>query len=160
VDAAPHDPQAQEELLIPVVRKWAAAGGTGKLALNVLIGPSTIKASGNLAFDANLQPTGTADVSADRLGAFTTALTNSYPELQDDVAQAEAELSPYIGNTPQGGQTLTLHVTYGAGSVSINGQKVAAMPTLDWNTLENPPSVPLQAPGDGSGAASPAPASP
>ncbi len=160
VDAAPHDPQAQEELLIPVVRKWAAAGGTGKLALNVLIGPSTIKASGNLAFDANLQPTGTADVSADRLGAFTTALTNSYPELQDDVAQAEAELSPYIGNTPQGGQTLTLHVTYGAGSVSINGQKVAAMPTLDWNALENPPSVPLQAPGDGSGAASPAPASP
>jgi hypothetical protein len=160
VDAAPHDPRAQEALLIPVIHKWAAAGGNGKLALNVLIGPSTIKSSGNLAFDANLQPTGTADLSADRLGAFTTALTNSYPELQDDVAQAEAELSPYIGNTAQGGQTLTMHVAYGSGSVTINGQKVAAMPPLDWNALENPPLPPAQAPGDGSGAADPAPASP
>jgi hypothetical protein len=140
LDAAPHDPRAQEELLIPAIHKWAAAGGNGKLALKVLIGPSTIAASGNLAFDANLQPTGTADLSADRLGAFTTALTNSYPELQNDVAQAEAELSPYIGNTPQGGQTLTMHVTYGAGSVTINGNKVAAMPPLDWNALENPPT--------------------
>jgi hypothetical protein len=160
LDAAPHAPQAQEDLLIPVIHKWAAAGGNGKLALHVLIGPSAIAASGNLAFDANLQPTGTADLSADRLGAFTTALTNAYPALQDDVAQAEAELSPYIGNTPQGGQTLTLHVNYGAGSVTINGQKVAAMPPLDWNALENPPSASVQAPGDGSGAASPAPASP
>jgi hypothetical protein len=158
VDAAPHDPQAQEELLIPVIHKWAEAGGNGRLALNIKVGPSAIAASGNLAFDANLQPTGTADLSADRLGAFTAALTNSYPALAADVAQAEAELSPYISNTPQGGQTLTLHVTYGAGSVSINGQKVAAMPPLDWSALENPPPPP--APGDGSGAASPAPVSP
>jgi hypothetical protein len=160
VDAAPHDPQAQEALLMPVIQKWAAAGGNGKIALHALIGPSTLAASGNLAFDANLQPTGTADLSADRLGAFTAALTNAYPQLQDDVAQAEAELSPYIGNTPQGGQTLTMHVTYGAGSVTINGQKVAAMPPVDWTALENPPPPPAPAPGDGSGAASPAPASP
>ncbi len=158
LDAAHHDLEGQEALLIPVIHKWAEAGGNGKLALNLLLGPSAIKAGGSLAFDANLQPTGTADLSADRLGAFTTALTNAYPALADDVAQAEAELSPYISNTPQGGQTLTLHVAYGAGSVSINGQKVAPMPPLDWNALENPP--PLQAPGDGSGAASPAPANP
>jgi hypothetical protein len=157
VDAAPHDPQAQEELLIPVIHKWAAAGGNGKLAISLLIGPSTIKAGGNLAFDANLQPTGAADLSADRLGAFTTALTNAYPALQSNVAQAEAVLSPYISNTAQGGQTLSMHVIYGSGSVTINGQKVATMPPLDWNALENPP---VHTPGDGSGAASPAPVSP
>jgi hypothetical protein len=157
VDADAHDRAAQQELLIPVVHKWAAQGGSGNVALNLLIGPSTINAGASLRFDANLQPTGTADLSADRLGAFTTALTNAYPALQSDVAEAEAELSPYITSTEQGGQTLGMHVTYGSGSITINGQKVAAMPPLDWNALENPLPPPVQAPGDGSGAASPAP---
>lgn len=159
VGADAHNLDAQEELLVPVLHKWAAQGGHGNVALNLLIGPSTVNAGGSLSFDANLQPTGTADLTADRLGAFTSALTNAYPALQTDVAEAEAELSPYITNTEPGGQTLGMHVTYGSGSVTINGQKVAAMPPLDWNALENPPP-PVQAPGDGSGAALPAPASP
>ncbi len=160
LDALPHDRDAEQKLVVPIVRKWASQGGHGNVALNLLLGPSTINAGGNLSFDANLQPQGTADVGATRLGALTTALTNSYPALQDDIAQAEAELSPYISNTEQGGQTLGMHVVYGAGNVSINGQKVAAMPPLDWDALENPPPPPVDAPGDGSGAALPAPATP
>jgi hypothetical protein len=155
LDAAPHEPGAEEKLLAPVVHKWASAGGNGKLALNIVVGPSTINAGATLGFDANLQPAGTADLNADRLGDFTTALVNAYPTIQDDIAQVEARASPYITNTPQGGQTLGMHVVYGAGSVSINGQKVSDLPQLDWNALENPPPPPVQAPGDGSGAAAP-----
>jgi len=160
LDAAPHDRDAEQKLLLPVVHQWASQGGSGKLALNLIIGPSTINAGATLGFDANLQPAGTADLNANHLDDFTTALVNAYPTLQNDIAQAEAQLSPYISSTTAGGQTLGMHVTYGAGSVSINGQKIADMPQLDWTALEDPPPPPAQAPGDGSGAAMPAPANP
>lgn len=164
LDAAPHDRDAEQKLLLPVVHQWASQGGNGKLALDLIMGPSTISAGATLGFDANIQPAGTADLSADHLGNFTAALVNSYPALQGDIAQAEAQLSPYISNTTAGGQTLGMHVTYGSGNVTINGQKIADMPQLDWTALENPPpppvQAPVQAPGDGSGAALPAPSSP
>jgi hypothetical protein len=160
MDAIPHDRAAQQKLLMPVLHQWASQGGNGKMALEIVMGPSTINAGGTVGFDANLQPAGTAELSVDHLGDFTAAIVNSYPALQTDIAQAEAELSQYIGSTASGGQTLGMHVTYGAGSVTVNGEKVAAMPPLDWTSLENPPPPPIQAPGDGSGAASPAPANP
>jgi hypothetical protein len=154
LDAAPHDRDAEQKLLLPVVHQWASQGGNGKLALNLIVGSTTINAGATIGFDANLQPAGTADLSANHLDDFTGALANAYPALQADIAQAEAELSPYISNSASGGQTLSMHVTYGAGSVTINNQKIADLPQLDWTALENPP--PVQAPGDGSGAAVPA----
>jgi hypothetical protein len=154
------DLTAQQKQIVPLIHQWAAQGGTGNAGLNLNLGPSTVAAAGSLKFDANLQPTGTGDLTADHLDQFTAALTNSYPMLQDDIARAEAQLSPYLSNTDQGGQILNLHLTYGKPGILINGQKVADMKPLDWNALENPLPPPTQAQGDGSGAASPGPASP
>jgi hypothetical protein len=106
-------------------------------------------------FDANVQPSGTADLTADHLDEFTGAITNAYPQVQDTISQAEAQLSPYLSTTGTGGQTLGMNVTYGPPGVTINGQKVADMPPVNWDALENPPPAP--APDDGSGAGSPTP---
>ena len=154
------DLTAQQKQIIPLIHQWAAQGGTGNAGLNLDLGPSTAVAAGSLKFDANLQPNGTADLTANHLDQFTAALTNAYPMLQDDITRAEARLSPYLGNTDQGGQILNLHLTYGKPGILIDGQKVADMKPLDWNALENPLPPPIQAQGDGSGAASPAPANP
>ena len=166
LNASSHDLRTQQKLLVPVIHLWASQGGTGSLQADATLGPSTIHADGSVKFDARQQPNGTADLAADHLDQFTQALTNSYPSLQDDIAQEEAELSQYLSNANQSGQTLTLHVTYGPPGIIINGQKRAEMPPLDWNALENPlpppasvpPPTPM--PGDGSGATSPAPATP
>jgi hypothetical protein len=139
---AVHDRIAQQKILVPIIHQWASQGGNGKLALQLIVGDSTIKSGVNLGFDADLQPKGTADLGADRLGRLTTAVTNAYPALQDELAQAEARLSPYITNTNQGGQTFAMHVTYGAGAVVVNGQILGAMPKLDWTALENPTPAP------------------
>ena len=154
------DLTAQQKQIIPLIHQWAAQGGTGNAGLNLDLGPSTAVAAGSLKFDANLQPNGTADLTANHLDQFTAALTNAYPMLQDDITRAEAQLSPYLGNTDQGGQILNLHLTYGKPGILINGQKVADMKPLDWNALENPLPPPIKAQGDGSGAASPGPANP
>lgn len=138
VRATQNDVTAQEKLLIPVIHKWAAQGGSGNISLGLAIGPSTAKADAAVKFDANLQPNGTADVSASHLDEFTSAILAAYPQFQDDVAQAEALLTPYITTTDQGGQTLGVNVVYGPPAVTVNGTKLADMPKVDWNALENP----------------------
>jgi hypothetical protein len=142
----------QEKAVIQVAHEWAAAGGNGTLSLAAVIGPSTIHGKAALQFDPDLQPSGTADLTADHLDEFFGTITAAYPGLQGDVAQIEAQLSPYITASNPSGQALAMHVTYGKGEVSINGQNVAPLPPLDWTSLENPPPAPAQAPGDGSGA--------
>jgi len=152
------DPTAQYKLLIPVIHKWASQGGSGAMSLGLTIGPSTAKLDAAVKFDANAQPSGTGDLSADHLDEFTGAITNAYPQVQDNVNQAEAQLTPYLTTTSAGGQTLGMAVTYGPAGITINGKKVADMPPVDWNTLENPPPAPPPAPStpdDGSGAAAP-----
>jgi hypothetical protein len=144
---------AQQKIVIPVVRKWASQGGSGSMSLGLTIGPSTAKADAAVKFDANLQPAGTADLSADHLDEFTAAITSAYPQVQDTISQAEAQLTPYLTTTAAGGQTLGLNATYGPPGITINGAKVADMPPVNWDALENPPPA---APGDGSGAAAPA----
>lgn len=136
------DLRAQQRLLMPVIHQWAAQGGTGNAAASLILGPSTVHAAGSVKFDANLQPNGTADLIADHLDQFTAALAAAYPALQDDITRAEAQLSPYLTSTAQGGQTLTLHVTYGSPGIFVNGQKTAKMPPFDWNAAENPPPAP------------------
>jgi hypothetical protein len=159
LDSQPHDLADERKSLVPLIHKWAAQGGSGTIALRAILGPSTIDAAGAVKFDANLQPEGTADLTANHLDQFTGALTDSYPALQGDIARAEAQLSPYLGDSDLGGQTLTLHVVYGTPGVFINGQKTADMPPLDWTAAENPAPA-IQAPGDGSGAAGPGAAGP
>ena len=71
------------------------------------------------------------------------------------VAQLNARSSQYINNTDQGVQQLTLHLSYGAPGIIVNGQKTTDMLQLDWNPAENPLPLPAheppgQAPGDGS----------
>jgi hypothetical protein len=146
IEAVPHDLAAQQQLIIPVIHKWASEGGSGKISLNLGIGPSTAQAAATVKFDANLQPNGTADLTADHLDQFTGAITNAYPQLQSNVVQAEAELTPYLTTTDQGGQSLGMHLTYGPAGVNINGQKVSDMPPTDWSTLENPPPSPSSPP--------------
>jgi hypothetical protein len=150
------DEAAQQKIIVPVVRKWASQGGSGSMSLGFTIGPSTAKADASVKFDANLQPSGTADLSADHLDEFTAAITSAYPQVQDTISQAEAQLTPYLTTTATGGQTLGMNATYGPPGVTINGTKVADMPPVNWDALENPPAAPPPAPGDGSGAAAPA----
>jgi hypothetical protein len=154
--AAAGDEVAQQKIIIPVVRKWASQGGSGSISLGFTIGPSTAKADAAVKFDANLQPSGTADLSADHLDEFTAAITSAYPQVQDTISQAEAQLTPYLTTTATGGQTLGMTATYGPPGVTINGTKVADMPPVNWDALENPPPAPPAAPGDDSGAAAPA----
>jgi hypothetical protein len=131
------DPAAEQKLLVPLFHQWAAQGGNGSYGLKIAIGPSTASTDIALKFDANLQPEGTANLTADHLDAFANAITSAYPQVADTIARAEAQLTPYITTDPQTGQTLTIHATYGAGSININGSKVAPLPPLDWTTLEN-----------------------
>ena len=149
--------QARQELLIQAAHRWAAQGGNGKASLTLVVGPSTLNANGAVVFDANAQPSGTADISADHLDAFTAAITGAYPELAQNIAQIETELSPYLSATDTGGQVVNVHVVYGKPGVMVNGSRKADMPPIDWSTLENPPAPVAQAPGDGSGAAAPGP---
>jgi hypothetical protein len=142
--------QDDQKQLIQAVHAWAAQGGSANGSLGLAIGPSTLASDGALKFDANEQPAGTANLTADHLDAFTAAITKAYPQVQNTVNTLEARLSPYLSSTNTSGQTLALHVTYGSGNVNINGQPVGTLPAINWATLENPPA---QAPGDGSGAA-------
>lgn len=143
----------KNKILVQSLHNWALQGGTATARLTLAVGPSTLNANGNLAFDTNAQPNGTADINADHLDAFTAALTSAVPQLQEDIGSAEAVLSPYLSTTTTGGQVLTAHVAYGKSGVLVNGEKKADMPPLDWNALANPPPPAPQAPGDGSGAA-------
>jgi hypothetical protein len=145
IRAAEHDPVAQQKLVMPIVHQWASQGGNGTVSLNLAIGPSAASSDAAIKFDANLQPEGTANLTADHLDEFTAAITAAYPQVQDTISTAEAQLTPYIATTPQTGQTLTIHATYGAGAVNINGTKVTDLPPVNWTTLENPP--PAAAPG-------------
>jgi hypothetical protein len=150
INALPVDDKTgQAKLTFTALHGWAAAGGNAKFGITLQVGPSTLSADTAVAFDANVQPSGTANVTADHLDAFSATITSAYPQVQDNVNQIEAQLSPYLSTTNDGGQVLTVHLVYGSGAVSINGQKVSDMPPMDWNLLENPPAP---ASGDGSGA--------
>ena len=136
--AAQADPAAEQKLLIPLVHQWAAAGGNGNMNLALTIGPAAAAADAAIKFDANLQPEGTANLTAIHLDTFTSGIINAYPQLQPSVSAAQALLSPYLTTSPADGQTLAMHATYGAGVVNLNGNKIADMPPIDWNALENP----------------------
>ena len=151
-EAVPEDNlDGRLRVVAQAVHDWAAQGGSGNAGIDLTIGPSTLQASGDVSFDAKVQPQGHASLVADHLDAFTAAVVTSYPQVQDTVSAMEARLSPYLSSTPHGGQTLTFKATYGNGAVTVNGQKVGSLPPLDWSQWETAP--PPQAPGDGSGAA-------
>jgi hypothetical protein len=143
VRAGVHDTVAQQKIIMPVIHQWASQGGTATTGLNLAIGPSTASADAAVKFDANLQPTGTANLTADHLDEFTTAITTAYPQFAPAIAGVLAQLTPYITTTTQTGQTLTMHAIYGTTSgVTINGTKITDMPPVDWTTLENPAPPP------------------
>jgi len=147
----------KNKIVVQNLHNWALQGGTATAELRLAVGPSTLNANCTLAFDANAQPNGATDITADHLDAFTATLTSAIPQLQQDISGAEAALSPYLSATAAGGQVLTAHVAYGKAGVLVNGARKADMPPLDWAALETPPAPAPQAPGDGSGAASTGP---
>ncbi len=118
------------------VHDWAAHGGSGAGNIDLAIGPSTLHAAGDVAFDAKVQPQGHASLNADHLDAFTGAIIASYPQVQDTVSAMEARLSPYLSSTPHGGQTLSFKATYGNGAVMVNGRKSAACRRSTGRNLE------------------------
>jgi hypothetical protein len=146
IRANAHDPVAQQKIIVPVIHKWAAQGGNGSASLALTVGPTAAHADGTVKFDANLQPQGTANITATHLDEFFTTITNAYPQLQADAAQVQAQLTPYLATTAQDGQTLTVHTSYGNGTVSINGQKAADLPAINWTNLENPQPTPAPTP--------------
>ncbi|MDE1905934.1 MAG: DUF2125 domain-containing protein [Rhodospirillales bacterium] len=146
---------ARIHFMLQSLHQWALAGGSGQGNLTLTLGPSQLNADGSVAFDSAGQPSGKGNLTANHLDQLTSALTNAYPALQDDVSQFEARFSPYLSTTQADGQVLTVSTVYGKNGVTINGQKTGEMPPLDWNNLLNPAPAPPTAPGDGSGAASP-----
>ena len=162
INAIPASDEAdRQKLFVPVVHDWAAKGGNGNFGLGAVVGPTTLASDGALTFDANLQPQGTADVTADHLDEFTQAVTNAYPETQAVITAWQAQLSGYITSTPLGGQSLAMHVAYGDGAVNVNGTKTSDLPPIDWTALENPAPVlaptPTPPPVTGDGANTPTP---
>jgi hypothetical protein len=160
LDTSQQSVQGRNKMLLQILHGWASQGGNAKANLQLAIGPTTLNAGGSVVFDSNAQPSGTAAITADHLDSFTAALTTAYPPLQQSIAGIEGRFSSYLTTSADSGQTLNVHVTYGKDGVLVNGTKQADMPPLDWNALENAPvsgttpAIP-QAPGDGSGAASP-----
>ncbi len=146
---------ARGKAVLQAAQGWAAQGGNASASLKLVAGPSTLNASGNVKFDNAAQPSGSVDVSADHLDAFSAAILNAYPQMQGMISKIQAQLSPYLSSSAAGGQTLGMHVVYGGGALSINGEKISDLAPIDWNALENPPAPTPQAPGDGSGAAAP-----
>lgn len=149
----------KRQMLVQAVHRWAEHGGNAQANLNLMLGPSTLTASGTVAFDAKAQPSGTADLTADHLDAFTAALTGAYPNLQQNIAMIETELSPYLSTSGMSGQELKLHVAYGKDGVMVNGTRKADLPPIDWDalaTLANPPA----AAGNDAGAGTPPAAAP
>jgi hypothetical protein len=144
IRAAGQDTAAQQKILIPIIHQWASQGGTGTTGLSLAIGPSTASADAAVKFDANLQPNGTANLTADHLDESTAAITTAYPQFTPTITAVLAQLTPYITTTPNTGQTLAVHATYGTTTgVTINGTKIADMPPVDWTSLENPaPAAP------------------
>ena len=145
------DADGRTRVIAQALHDWAAHGGTGAGTIDLAVGPSALHAAGDVAFDAQVQPQGHANLIADHLDAFAAAIVAAYPQVQDTVRTLEARLSPYLSSTPQSGQTLTFKATYGNGAVMVNGQKIGNLPAVNWSQLETAP--PPQAPGDGSGAA-------
>jgi hypothetical protein len=146
------DPETRRKLVIHAMHDWAAQGGSAAGSFSFTVGPSTFNADANVGFDPNVQPVGTAYVTANHLDALSAGITAAYPQAQAAINAGEAHLSPYLSTDNANGQVLSLHVTYGSGTVSINGDKVGVLPAINWVTLETTPPV---APGDGSGAAAP-----
>jgi hypothetical protein len=144
------DPAARQKLLVTALHDWAAGGGVANSTARLVLGPSTVTTNANVKFDANVQPIAGGDAVATHLDAFTQAIANAYPQLQPQIAQFEAVMSPYLTTNSDDGQVLTIHLTAANGNVAINGKTIAPLPPVDWNSLENPP--PDGAPGGGGGA--------
>ena len=60
------------KFLTDALHGWASQGGSGTASLSLTEGPTTLNANGTVKFDANAQPTGTADVTANHLDALTS----------------------------------------------------------------------------------------
>ena len=151
----PQNTYAKRKLLMATLHDWAQKGGKANASLQLAIGPSTLNATADVAFDNKAQPNGTAAVTVDHLDSFVAALTTAYPQLQQSIGTIEGKYSSYLTTSATDGQVLTLHVAYGQNGILLNGTKVEDLPPLDWTALENGPAASAQAPGDGSGAASP-----
>jgi hypothetical protein len=139
----PTDVAGRRKLLITALHDWAAGGGAAVSTAKIVLGPSTLNTTANVKFDANVQPIAGGDARADHVDAFTQDIANAYPQLQPQIAQFEAVMSPYLSTDPVDGQVLAMHITAAQGHVDINGKTIAPLPPLDWNSLENPPPPPV-----------------
>lgn len=141
-----------DHFLLQTTHDWAKAGGHAQGSLNLWLGPSHLQANLKLGFDQQVQPKGTLDVYADHIGQFANDVATSYPGLQGWISQIVMILAPYLSNTAQNGQVLTMHTLYGQTGVFTNGQQTGTLPYLNWTNLLNGAPLPAFAPGDGSGA--------
>lgn len=132
------DQPGHARLILQALHEWALRGGSADGSVKLVIGPSTLTAAGTAKFDSNAQPSGTASLTADHLDEFAGAIASAYPATQNAINNIQARLSPYLTSSQAGGQTLGLQVTYGKGSVTVNGQ-TSPLPPLDWSKLENTP---------------------
>jgi hypothetical protein len=137
--SGPQHPQAALQAAAPAVKAWAQSGGHGSFGLGLGLGPATAHAAGSFSFDSALQPQGSADVTADRIGEFMADIANAYPATVGPISAITSALQPYLVKSAGGGQQLKVHLADQQQKLTANGNKIADVPKLDWNNLASTP---------------------
>lgn len=116
----------------PALHQWAKAGGHGRFALAVDLGPLKARAAGGFAFDAKAQPTMRSKLDADGVGAFLGDIATAYPSTLGIVSTITAATAPYMTKTAGGSQHLAVDFALANGILTANGKKAAHVPPIDW----------------------------
>lgn len=125
-------PAAAWQRFGPVIHQWAKAGGHGKFAFGLGLGPLDAHDTGRFSFDSATQPVGTARLNATGVGEFLGDLANSYPAMVGLVSKLTAGTAPYITKAPSGKQRLTVNFALARGALTANGKPAATVPPVVW----------------------------
>jgi hypothetical protein len=125
------------DVMYQALYNWAQAGGSANAHVSIGVGPTTADASGNVAFDNAVQPSGTGSLNVTHLSELTDAIAQVWPDSADDTKKALDALGPYLSTSPTDGQGLNVNVVYGKPGVVLNGKKQADMPPLDWDAFKS-----------------------
>ena len=134
----PQDTQAMLEAAAPAAKSWAQGGGHGKFSLGLDLGPATAHATGAFSFDDRLQPQGSADILADRLGELLAQIATAYPALVGPISGITTALQPYFVKGPDGTQQLKLRLVDQKQVLTANGNKISTVPPVNWNKPSGP----------------------
>ncbi|MCU4158605.1 DUF2125 domain-containing protein [Acidiphilium sp. AL] len=116
----------------PEIHDWAKAGGHGRYAIALVLGPLDAHAHGNFGFDKAVQPVSRSTLTADGLGEFLGDIASAYPAAVGAISTLTTETAPYMTKGPKGSQRLKADLALADGVLTANGRKTANVPKLVW----------------------------